>query len=331
MEVNKSVSESVMSAIERIRDMDPNISDILDRAKSGEMSEEVAMANLLETVSSNPDLNEKLIEMMREFTTSLGDVNECHSHDFNPLIQAAIVERTQFDGDAPEIRTGPMARGVNPSVPVSTTSRNPVAIGLMLNKASSAMKKTMDNEANQRRLGIESQYGDSSSIVLANDADITVSGADPVGYQRGEMPKPMTVRRPSGSSLLNMSSSKRQELTWKFLSTTHGRRSAIATIRDTVAQLLSNGGLPVRVRDFDPLASRVTPLAYAEWTITMSGEKSVQPGFSLIDVSAKALAIHILTTIKGDIQDGCFLEVEAVNRISDREVGWMARVMPPQE
>jgi hypothetical protein len=286
----------------------------------------------------------------------------------NPLVLGALVERAQFDGDMPELRTGDIPIGVTPAVPVKTTARNPVAIGMMLGKASDKVQKQLDAGSAERRTEIEQQltlgsiaeametdphmlalksvWGDieknnpatdacpaGALVAAGGDAATALAGtaeSDPEGYRRGEAPKPIVVARPTGATMAKMPIAQRHEMAWRFLSTTQGRVSAVGVLLDTVAALLRERGVVVEERTFNPHAPRVQPLAYAEWTVTLAGPGATQPAFALVDVSSKTLA-HSLFAGLGDTKpDKCFLEIESINRFSDREVGWMARLMPQE-
>lgn len=354
---NPQVAKALTEAIAELRETDPDIIDILDKAKSGDMPEDIAMANLLETVMSNPDAAKRFQALMLRATAPLRvfpDLEDKAVGHFgftprggqgipgmNPLMQGALVERVQFDGDAPELRTGPIAHGVAPAVPVQTTARNPVAIGAMLGKASAKVQKELQTQADQRRLGIETAMANDptaltimrqhGALVAHEDAGTVLAGTaetDPEGYRRGEAPKPLAVSRPSGATLAKMTEPQRHEMAWRFLATTQGRTSAVEIIRSTIVALLQGRGLDVEERAFNPKAPRVQPCAYAEWSLVLAGPGATQPAFALVDVSSKVLAHKLYQELADPKPDQFWLEVEPVNRLADREVGWMARLMP---
>lgn len=354
VDFNPQVAQALAEAITRLRETDPDIMGILDKAKSGDMSDDVAMANLLETVMSNPDTAKRFQALMLRAMAPLREVPKEEAPPvaftprggqgipgMNPLMQGALVERAQFDGDMPELRTGPIAHGVAPAVPVQTTARNPVAIGEMLGRASNKVQKELQAGADQRRLGIEVAMANDptaltimrehGALVAQEDAETILAGTaatDPEGYRRGEAPKPIAVARPSGASLTKMTDPQRHEMAWRFLSTTQGRVSAVQIIRATICALLQGRGLDVTEREFNYKAPRVQPAAYAEWSLTLSGPGATQPAFALVDVSSKVLAQRLYQNLTNPKPKQFWLEVEPVNRLADREVGWMARLMP---
>ena len=344
MDFNPTVAMALTEAIREMREVDPDIGGILDRAKLGEISESTAMAMLMETVMSNPETADRFRNIMLKATAPLRGVGDAAaaSQPFNPLVHGAIIERVQFDGDIPEMRSGPMARGVTPAVPVNTHGvTNPVAIGMMLGKASNKVQKQLNSaslalvsdvnsavENDHSAIAIVRRHGEMMSV--ADDASTAIAGTrdtDPGGYRRGEAPKLVTVARPTGASLLRMSDSQRREMAWKFLSTTQGRVSAVNEIKLLIIAFLLSKGVAAVGRDFDPAAPRIKPLSYTEWSVAMGGQGSIQPSFSLISVSATVMANRLLSGLGENKPKKCFIEVEPLNNVSDREVGWMSRLM----
>ena len=352
MNFDPQVAKTLEAVIAELQDVSPEITDILDKAKSGDMDPAEAMKNLMEAVGSDPDLTKKFQDIMFRQMATLRDANSPVPPtmfanrggkglpQMNPLVTAALVERAQFDDDMPELRTGPMHPNAMPAVPVQTMARNPVAIGAMLKTASTRRKEELEASMAERRrliqgqlaanpdaLAVMQRHGD---LMVQQDIGAALAGTadtDPEGYRRGELPTAMKVRRPTGASLATMSDAERHEMAWRFLSTTAGRRSAIEVIRGLVKDFLSKH-MEVIEMDFDPKAPRVQPLAYAEWTVALEGKGATQPAFSLVDVSAKVLGTRLLAGLDGNFPAQVVLEVESVNQIADREVGWMARLMP---
>jgi len=173
--------EAALDAVlEGLRDklfkMSPEMGDILDQAKRGEITVEEAMERLTAHAMLNPDILEQLtVESQKAFVeggvadpldpeqqaamTDLvqrseapppeAEIFEDRSAEgklarLNPLFEAALMERLQFDGDVPELRTGPLAPGVKPAVVVETDATNPIAIGRMLDTASSELREEQD-------------------------------------------------------------------------------------------------------------------------------------------------------------------------------------------
>lgn len=263
------VANALTALISNLKEVSPDLANILDQAKAGEIDEATAMRWLMETVQGDKDLAAKLNNMAMVSLAPLRDEDVPqqmfvprggHGQPrLNPLFEAALVERAQFDGDIPELRTGDIAAGTLPAVPVKTTARNPVAIGAMVNKAAAQVQKDLTARTAARRqlaeavaagdpnaLAVIQQHG---ALVASSMTDAIVQGTaadDPAGYRRGQAPQLMAVQRPRGSTLAKMSDAERHEMAWRFLSTTQGRRSAVDTIRDLVVIQLGNKGLAGR-------------------------------------------------------------------------------------
>ncbi|MFA6235210.1 MAG: hypothetical protein WC824_13630, partial [Bacteroidota bacterium] len=82
----------------------------------------------------------------------------------NPLYEAQLVERAQFDGDIPELRTGPLPEDVLPAVSVETEAHSPVAIGEMLRIA--ALDVQEDVLSHQRKLGSSIAEGKLDTLTM---------------------------------------------------------------------------------------------------------------------------------------------------------------------
>ena len=61
----------------------------------------------------------------------------------------------------------------------------------------------------------------------------------------------------------------------------------------------------------------------------MSGPGALQPAFALVDVASKSLSNGLVQSLQNiEITEVMYLEVEAINEVDARTVGWMARLMP---
>jgi hypothetical protein len=322
------------------KELPPEILVIMEKAKRGEMSEEEIMESLAGWITKNSKEAHSLTSKAMEIfdapdgnTLTLEDVWEDREQEgknprLNPMYEAALLERMQFDGDIPELRTGPISEGVKPAVPVETDVKNPVALGLMLETAS--------DEVNDEIKALQGPWAESQQKKL----EAATTGTDlienpekgltpldkvpqPKGYQQGEKAALRKVAKPSGTNLLGISHYKKQELAWKTFSTTHGRRSAAHVISFDIQKDLSDI-VTLSVRDL----TKKKALFEREWVSYLSEQGAINPEFSFIEIAAKSLA----TILRKDIEHlpsktSLFLEVTTVNRISDRQVGWKARVL----
>ena len=118
----------------------------------------------------------------------------------NPIYEAYLKERLQYDGDIPELRTGPLPEGATPAIPVVTDAMNPVLIGWLLTQAAEQIQH----------------------LLSQNTTEL-------VGYDAS----PMAVDWET-VSFLHMDDATRQGYAKKFLTTTQGRRTATHTIERRV-------------------------------------------------------------------------------------------------
>jgi len=326
----------------------PELGEILDQAKNGRLSETEAMHALSEVVLSNPALSQRFQQVAMQALTPLRPEDAAQPLDhnglilhkerglprLNPLVEAALIERAQFDGDIPELRTGGLTPGVKPAVAVDTDVRNPVALGMMLGQASDEVAKKIEAKEPERKaligdaalLSLVEEQG--TSLAVRKERDLVFDGksdaADAPEYRRGHLPAPVRVTEPSGSALLALSPEERKQSAWAFLSTTQGRRSALSGLEQLIEVKLKGEGFDVTVRPFDPTSKGV--LAAHEWSVGIDGPGATQAAFSLIDIAAAAIAKN-LTRLMGERRGRVTLEVTAVNTVDIRSVGWAGRLL----
>jgi len=117
--------------------------------------------------------------------------------------------------------------------------------------------------------------------------------------------------------------------TWKFLSTTQGRRSALATLSQIIKTNLTGAGMDIETRapTTDP---GVQVVAFHEWTMAMGGENNTQVGLAVIDTAAGCLYKGLIRGLEEGTcpSQALWLEVLAVNTVDVRKIGWAARLIP---
>ena len=334
--------EALRRATDAVTAALPEVADIIDRARSGQLTEEQAVAELTTLVSvGGKDLALRLQDLVIPAPDGRGLPR------LNPTYEASLVERVQYDGDVPQLRFGPMAPGTAPAVPVDTDARDPIAIGRMLSDASSTVAAEAERlEAETARLlTAAAESGDWSELaprlpdevrrllpapgtpVRVEDLPADVLRRDlvpdPVGYERGRMPAPVAVPEPTGSALATLSDTDRREAAWRFLSTSQGRRSATRTIATFVEAHMRGDGFDVTASHDRP-DPRSDVAAHAEWAVNLSGPSGTQSGFAFVDTAARALA----TKLGRDLTVGAYtLEVVTVDAVDVRRVGWAARLV----
>ena len=336
--------EALRRATDAVTTALPEVADIIDRARSGQLTEEQAVAELTTLVSvGGRDLALRLQDLVIPAPDGRGLPR------LNPTYEASLVERVQYDGDVPQLRFGPMAPGTSPAVPVDTDARDPIAIGLMLAEAASAVAVEAERlEAETaRQITAAAESGDWSELaprlpdgvrrllpaqgtpVRVEDLPIDVLRRDlvpdPVGYERGRTTATVAVVEPTGSALATLSDTDRREAAWRFLSTSQGRRSATRTIATFVEAHMRGDGFDVTASHDRPdpkVGERVA--AHAEWTVNLSGPNGTQSGFAFVDTAARALCAWL----GRDLAVGAYtLEVVTVDAVDVRRVGWAARLV----
>lgn len=345
------VEKALESLIRRLQNAAPEVYQAMEKAKAEGVSPEDLVPQLMTLISTRPDLEEILVRVSHDALRPLREVDledvgpvamvkDRGLPQLNPLMQAAIGERLQFDEDVPELRTGPMPPGVRPAVSVQTRARDPVTIGRMLDAASEKVRIEYEGHELDRLRQIEavaegSADEETKALVLKGVTALTAEGDPDFGaliegsewtdlptYRRGHVPAPVQVEQPSGSALAALTPQERRLAAWKFLSTTQGRRSALTVIRELVATHLRGAVPELQERDYNPERD-VEVVAYHEWTVGISGPNATQPAFGLIEVASKALA----KGLESYVGSGMYLEVVPVNTVDIRSVGWAARLV----
>lgn len=201
-------------------------------------------------------------ETLREWGLDFDDLvyeNEQGVKQLNPIYQALIAERLQFDGDIPELRTGPLPEGGMPAVPVKTSSRSLVALGSQLETASERVQALTTG----------------STTAIAS-----YKAGQPAQFQEVEVP----------SNLLALSREKKQTLAFKAISSTQGRNSATLVIL---------GILKSRFPKLTFVEKIENPNHEFRWTFTISQSGSTNTNFSAIDNAAFCLGNKLQRLAKG--------------------------------
>ena len=242
----------------------------------------------------------------------------------HPLLMGMIVELIQFDGDVPELRTGPMPEGGTPAVPVETTARNPVVVGEMLRRASEEVAFELGAAGSEHEERVVKMIEVVGGVEGAGGLvrQETEHGVGVPGYGPGQKALFRRVGTPGGSELARMGFEERQELAHKALTSTQGRRSAAPVIATMVLEALHD-------QDFTGIAmgegSEV--VVEAEWVVSIDGGRGERnPNFNFIDTAARSIATKLGQELKGRASryTRLRLKVTPINEIAERRVGWRA-------
>jgi len=344
----------------------PKLLKIMNDAKAGIITEADAMLQMMAVIQKNPDLGKKLMEHATTDMASLQDsentslippqpgVGDPNTPFFsrseglpgiNPLYISKIVERLQFDNDIPELRTGPKKLGVPPAVSVDSDSRNPVSIGLMIQEAEKKLGEKVDALEMKRRQSIDAiALGKSKNLALMQQHSdlVALHGAesakemmlygsqktDHPEYRRGQIAAPMSVPAPNAGQLLKMGPKDAKDAAWKMFSSTQGRRTAQTAVRGIIINYLTSKKIQVRWREFDRATTPDQIKASHKWTANITGAQNLQAGFSILDIAGKSLGVELSRQMENQhIPTDLTLEITPVNQITDRVVGWAARLV----
>lgn len=319
--------DHLVSLSRELAHISPNAAQLVESLQKGCLTLDEAEKGLVMICQEEPQVTEFL---MRNAESLITHNPTSRLPRLNPLVEAALVERAQFDGDIPELRTGPLKPGVLPSVPVATRAKNPVALGQMLGAAATQMQGEIIRHEEKRLL--EAIPGGSLDLVakhgaMVADLDVIRRGSaqtDLPAYRRGTLPAAVMMSPPSGSELATLSSQEEAKATWATVSTAQGRRSLIDPIREALVKRLERLGFQIVCQDIAQRSE--TPLAHAQWQVSIHGKENLQPGFSFADVAAAVMAVGLFD----DLQDKTFrrlaLVVDALHRVDERSVGWFAQL-----
>jgi hypothetical protein len=247
----------------------------------------------------------------------------------HPLLQGMIAELLQFDGDVPELRSGPLPEGGAPAVPVKTYARNPLMIGAMLRKAREEVfdqlsRAQREQDANLQSL-VEAAGGLDSSAVATQIRYELQRGAGIEGYRPGQKAALREVDTPDVLALTTLSNTEKRKLTHEALSTTQGRRSIVPVVALELQQKLKSQGFN-QVHLTDPGSE---PVAQAEWSMLIDGGSAVSnPSFNFIETAIGSLSRKLQSELEGKASryTTIYLQVRPLNAIDERRVGWTAVV-----
>lgn len=360
-----NIPNSYVPILAHLSETLPEVKELADQIEAGKMNQAEAMVKLI-AMSSDPRVSEVLRNTVEAFLPKISETvqksaelelfqpNPKRRARLNPLYMREIAERLQFDSDIPELRTGYLAPGTKPQVPVDTDAVNPVAIGMMLESASEhvleEMEKhleDMETQSEQVTLALDdlddpdpitdmatldSQHDNPfvAAQLINQRKDVgliratNLSSSDPEIYKRGRLPAPIKTVTPSGADLSLLSEDKRKKMAWRFISTTAGRRTGSPIILKLMLKEFKRLGVSIQAAPGQPIEGEF--LALCDWAISVAdGSGTLQSNFSPITVAAKALSRQLVEKIAPENRGDKFLVwVNTLDTIADREVGWEA-------
>lgn len=346
-------AETLRRFSDQLEALDPRIEDIFQQLRAGYLDETEAMKQIMEFAAESPEWGASVeAEALKAFQPSIlqegmtslaalpdrGDFLDRwgmeeedliyqsapnRAPQLHPMIQGMIGELLQYDGDVPELRTGRLPEDGSPAVPVKTKARNPITIGAMLKTASAEVHAELkDAEVTQAAaLTTAMEAGNAVAVKTILDGSMAVSVP---GYEIGKSPALRKVEAPDSHELVRLTMPEKQELWYKALTSTQGRKSAVPVIADLVMDDLRGKGLDVQWGR--PPGAQATQTD-AEWTVEIFGSKDeANPHFSYIDVAARSLSRKLQTDLDKKINttNKLALHVRPINTVEERVVGWSA-------
>jgi len=252
----------------------------------------------------------------------------------NPLYEAAIAERVSLDGDAPELRFGALPEGGSPAVPVRTTARDPVIIGLMLERASNEVHQEIKAalvshmDLCGRLLEDAKENAEAEGRDVGTALTLTKERLPPVpvgvaGYEAGEVPALRDVTPPDPHVTAVMEGELRRIATFKVLATTQGRMSAAPVIEKGVCEALAAKGFEVSVRK--PFGE----VSEFGWIAQVFAPDDLSDNFNPIQVAIDQIAHHFREGVGASPPPpgGWAMSITPYNQgVADRRFGWVAHV-----
>jgi hypothetical protein len=253
----------------------------------------------------------------------------------NPKYEAAIAERVSIDGDAPELRSGPIPEEGRPAVPVLTTARDPVVIGLMLERASNEvryeMKKAIATHADvcKRLLEDAEENAKAEGRDVGTALALTQEKLPPAplgvpGYEAGTLPALRTVQAPDPHVTAVMDENLRRVATFNVLATTQGRISAAPVIEQALREALETENVPLA--HGDPPSDGPRMYRYA-WVAQAFGPDDLSDNFNPIQVAIDHLTAFCIGRARSEVAGGAHPTVEPGGYVHP-EGGWALAVIP---
>ncbi len=325
---NELLESRLAEISEAVYNNSPELRDLIDKVSSGELDEQEALSQMMKAVMQNDELNTSLQTYSNEAVGELKATNPAIFQPpsglpkLDPMFEARLFERIQFDEDAPELRRGPLPAGVKPAVPVSDASPNPVALGASLHTASEQMEQEIKALINAHNESESTELTPWASSGFANLPQ-------PTDYQPGTLPALINVAKPDGGALAAFTVPESQELAWKAAVTTHGRRSAAATIERIVLTHLKEIGLDVESQPLQADTENIVKKTVWTFSILGTGGESTQSNFSPVANASAAIANELSQPFVAengmiDISTPLWFEITTVDMIEERTVGWAA-------
>ena len=311
--------------------------DLFERLKKGELTEDQAAQRFLQLIQRDGRMGEmvtaarKLSNIAAESMPLMTETSTGVSQ-LNPLYEAALAERAFFDGDVPQLRSGPIPEGGSPAVPVLTDVLDPVVVGEMLERASGIVSKRLE-AATQEHADYCNQ-----ALALAVDSGTTGTELELVkkslpakpngvpGYHAGEEPSKMELLPLDAGAIATLTPETARAYAFKVLTSTQGRVSMVRPLMTDLVERFEEAGVEVE-GDFAGDWGIAPDSLSVSWAMVAVGPEDLSERFNFAAVAARSMFEDLCATFREQELSGEYvLTVLPFNSASDRRFGWSAHL-----
>lgn len=339
--------------IERLKEVNallesiPEGAEVFARVRDGRLSAEEATHQLM-AVAAKHGLLESLTRFSQDIASLVPTPTDFQHRpavmqtttgisQLNPLFEAAIAERSFFDGDVPEFRTGRIPEGGWPAVPVITDSLDPVVVGVMLGRASQEVAQEISaaiearDEVCERLLSM--CEGKSELVVEATKRNLPLVPTGVKGYEAGRTAALRKVDAPTMEDLSSVTPEEQVQLAFLALTSTQGRTSLAPAIENALCRKLQMEAAIDVDQSHTPAWEEGTFKEFV-WYVEVFGQDlstNFSPATNAVSVFYEkvlgALGLQLLSPTQR-----LRIQVSPLNLIAERRFGWILRVgIHPQE
>jgi len=330
----------VMAEVTRLLEGTPGAAPVLDALRTGTIDPMEAMTKLSE-LALEAGHGEALVRASSKLTDTFNitvkgadnpdGIPVLMKHDngmdmLNPLLEAALAERSTLDGDVPEARVGAIPEGGYPAVPVLTDSHDPVVVGMQLERASKEVegeiKQAIEDHSDVclRIMGrVEKEIDGKDQDYRKTALEVAKKNLPPVPVG---VPKYMAGQKPAlrkvvlnPASALALNKEQRARYVYMSLGTTQGRVSISPVVQKGVIDQL-------RARGVNAVAGEphVDTAVSTQWAMEVWGAEDLSGDFNPISLAIGSLCDDVYKFIQ-DHSEVC-IRVGPYNGIADRRFGW---------
>lgn len=225
----------------------------------------------------------------------------------NPITEAALAERLQFDEDIPELRTAPPDADTIPAVPVHNPEGvlSQVVLGDMLERA---------------RTDVKNRIKALRDSLPADTTDLVTTVVAPPDYPICAAPPHAVVPVPPATAILHLTRAQMQQRLWSTTSSARGIQTLTPILYDRIREHLLRQGV-------DCLDGPIPDGAPLIWQCDTSppagGAADLNPGFAFLESTCKAASTRLLRHCREAGVTSGTLTVTPHRDIAARRSGWV--------